>query len=77
MLNDVRRTICSCLGIKGKPLQLRCTLSLLDETTIIDIEDDEGVQQLVQYNDKCAHLYIVEDVSILIDEEQSTIISER
>ncbi|KAK4284108.1 hypothetical protein QN277_000981 [Acacia crassicarpa] len=51
--------ITSCMQYESNGAEMKYTIKF-DSSTFLDLEDDEGVAQLIQFNDNCAHVYIVE-----------------
>ncbi|XP_054778459.1 uncharacterized protein LOC129286535 [Prosopis cineraria] len=62
-LEELKRIIRSCIGLETNILEMKYTIKP-EMNTLVDLEDDEGVANLIEFNDGTAHVYIVgNDVS--------------
>ncbi|XP_054786991.1 uncharacterized protein LOC129293202 [Prosopis cineraria] len=58
--------ITSCMEYQSNGAEMKYTIKF-DSNTFLDLEDDEGVAQLIKFNDNCAHVYIVEKANQIIE----------
>ncbi|KAK4284109.1 hypothetical protein QN277_000982 [Acacia crassicarpa] len=57
---ELIRIITSCMEYQLNGAEMKYTIKF-DSSTFLDLEDDEGVAQLIKFNDNCGHVYIVEN----------------
>ena len=58
--DELRRIVCTTLGVDERSINMKFRVCVGDTTTYVDMVDDEGVEHFTNLNRPIGHLYVSE-----------------